>query len=129
LQSAIDNSNLNTDFGQATPKNNTELTSGNLTGNSSDGSATQITQADLLNRLAPSITVRGDTFLIRTYGEATIGNHTSRVWCEALVQRGHDFVDKSQASTTDSASLNTSNKTYGRRFNIVSFRWLSESEI
>ncbi|MEJ6570749.1 MAG: hypothetical protein QNL01_01865 [Akkermansiaceae bacterium] len=129
LQSAIDNSNLNTDFGQAAPKNNTELTSGNLTGNSSDGSVTQITQADLLNRLAPSITVRGDTFLIRTYGEATIGNHTTRVWCEALVQRGHDFVDKSQAPTTDSAALNSTNKTYGRRFNIVSFRWLSEPEI
>ncbi len=129
LQTAIENSNINTDFGLATPKNHNELTSSNLTGNSSDGAATQITQADLLNRLASSITVRGDTFLIRTYGEATVGSHTSRVWCEALVQRSHDFVDSTQASTTDSAALNATNQTYGRRFKIVSFRWLSDLEI
>ena len=129
LQTAIENSNFNTDFGLDAPKNNSELTSGSPSGNTSDGAATQIIQADLLNRLAPSITVRGDTFRIRTYGEVTIGTQTVKAWCEAVVQRSHDFVDRSQMSTTDNSLLNVTNQTFGRRFNIVSFRWLSESEI
>ncbi|MEO1857338.1 MAG: hypothetical protein ABGY95_08270, partial [Rubritalea sp.] len=131
LQTAIEQANLNDeDFGGvAVPKNHSELNSAGGSGKSSDGSVSQITQADILNRLAPSLTVRGDTYLIRTYGEATIGNQTSRVWCEAVVQRGHEFVDTSQPSTTAPADLNLINQTYGRRFNIVSFRWLSEKEV
>lgn len=132
-KTAIENPalNFNTDFGLDAPKNNSELTSGSLSGNSSDGAATQIIQADLLNRLAPSITVRGDTFRIRTYGEATIGTQTVKAWCEAVVQRSHDFVDVTNPSTTaiDDPAMSVTNRTFGRRFNIVSFRWLSESEI
>ena len=76
LQTAIENSALNTDFGLDAPKNNDEL-SGSGTGNTSDGAPSQITQADLLNRLAPSLTVRGDTFRIRAYGETeSIGGQT-----------------------------------------------------
>jgi len=132
-KTAIENPalNFNTDFGLDAPKNNSELTSGSLSGNSSDGAATQIIQADLLNRLAPSITVRGDTFRIRTYGEVTIGTQTVKAWCEAVVQRSHDFVDVTNPSTTaiDDPAMSVTNRTFGRRFNIVSFRWLSESEI
>ena len=84
-------------------------------------------QSDLLNRLAPSITVRGDTFKIRTYGGVTVGTQPVKAWCEAVVQRGHDFVDASDAST-DSA-LNDTNQAFGRRFNIVSLRWLTEAEL
>ena len=129
LQTAIDNSSINTDFGLPAAKNNTELNSGNSTASTSDGAVTQITQADLLRRLAPSLTVRGDTFRIRTYGEATVGGVTVKVWCEAVVQREHDFLDKSQESTTENTSLNTTNQKYGRRFEIISFRWLPEDEV
>jgi hypothetical protein len=129
LQTAIENSNLNTDFGLGAPKNYSELTSGSGSGNTSDGAATQITQSDLLNRLAPSLTVRGDTFTIRAYGEATRGGKKVKAWCEAVVQRSHDFVDPTQASTTATANLNAVNQAFGRRFKIVSFRWLSEAEI
>jgi len=128
LQAAIENSNLNTDFGLDAPRNSSEL-GGTGTGNTSDGAATQITQADLLNRLAPSITVRGDTLRIRTYGEVSVGTQTVKAWCEAVVQRGHDFVDASNLSTDAFDDLSDTNKAFGRRFNIVSFRWLSESEI
>ena len=128
LQTAIENSALNTDFGLSAPKNNSELT-GTGTGNTSDGAATQITQADLLNRLAPSLTVRGDTFRIRAYGEVTdFGGQTTKAWCEAVVQRQHDFVDAEQESTTI-APLSITNQAFGRRFNIVSFRWLSADEV
>ena len=129
LQTAIENSAINTNFGLPAPKNNTELTSGNGTASTSDGAATQITQADLLRRLAPSLSVRGDTFRIRSYGEATHAGSTVRVWCEAVVQRQHNFVDDRQISTTEDASFNTINQTFGRRFEIISFRWLSPDEV
>jgi len=129
LQTAIQNSGLNTDFGLPAPRNNAELKSGNNTGSTSDGAATQITQADLLRRLAPSLTVRGDTFRIRSYGEATAGGVTVKVWCEAVVQRQHNFVDESQESTTEDSALNPTNQAYGRRFEMVSFRWLTEEEV
>lgn len=132
LQTAIENSNLNTDFGLDAPKNNSELGSVGGSANTSDGAATQIIQADLLNRLAPSITVRGDTFRIRAYGQnENINGQTTKVWCEAVIQRGHDFVDAANPSTTSisDATMSDINKAFGRRFKIVSFRWLPESEI
>lgn len=129
LQTAIESSDINTNFGEPVPKNSGELASGSATARTSAGAVTQITQADLLRRLAPSITVRGDTFRIRSYGEATEGGTTVKVWCEAIVQRQHNFIDDSQPSTTESSSLNTTNQTYGRRFEIISFRWLSPDEI
>lgn len=129
LQTAIENSALNTDFGHDAPKNNGEL-SASGSGNTSDGAATQITQADLLNRLAPSLTVRGDTFRIRAYGEvADIWGQTTKAWCEAVVQRQHDFVDGTDIPTTVNSSLSTTNRVFGRRFEIVSFRWLSADDV
>ena len=129
LQTAIDESRLNNDFGESAPENATEMGAGGGSANTSDGAATQITQADLLTRIAPSIVVRGDTFKIRAYGEATDGKNTARAWCEAVVQRGHDFMDSSQESTTLTRSLNQVNQELGRRFTVVSFRWLTESEL
>tara|TARA_B110000977_G_scaffold152638_1_gene193856 strand:- start:2232 stop:3677 length:1446 start_codon:yes stop_codon:yes gene_type:complete len=129
LQTAIENSAINPDIGLSAPKNNSELT-GTGTGNTSDGAATQITQADLLNRLAPSLTVRGDTFRIRAYGEVTdFGGQTTKAWCEAVVQRQHDFVDDLLVRPTDVPAPNSINEAFGRRFNIVSFRWLSADEV
>ena len=128
LQTAIENSALNTDFGQETPKNNSELTAVSGTGNTSDGAATQITQADLLNRLAPSLTVRGDTFRIRAYGETeNLLGQTTKAWCEAVVQRQHDFVDDTPSIAVPTPG--STGETFGRRFKIVSFRWLSPDEV
>jgi len=129
LQTAIDNSTINSVFGQTAPKNNTEITAADGSARTSAGAATQITQADILRRLAPSLTVRGDTFRIRSYGEATVGGVTVRVWCEAVVQRQHNFVDASQGPTTERSSLNPENQRYGRRFEIISFRWLPADEV
>ena len=60
------------------------------------------------------------------------GKIAARAYAEAVVQRVPDYVD-----TVDRPSLNAytdptaaaANKTFGRRFNVVSFRWLSENEI
>ena len=129
LQSAIEEAGMNKDFGEDAPRNIAELEAAAGTANTSDGAPTQITQADLLTRIAPSITVRGDTFKIRAYGEATDGKNTARAWCEAVVQRDHDFSDPSQPSTTDIGSLNEVNQELGRRFQVLSYRWLTESEL
>lgn len=100
-------------------------------GTTSDGAPAFITQADLLTPLAPVITVRSDTFLIRAYGEASNGKDTARARCEATVQRTPEFVDPSDDPTTpiDSLEQDSPNARFGRRFHIIGFRWLSAKEV
>lgn len=82
-------------------------------------------QGDILDPLGPSIVVRGDTFRIRAYGEARSPSDEvlSRAWCEAVVQRVPSFVDASEPAY--STPTKTVNEEFGRRFEIVQFRWLS----
>lgn len=90
-----------------------------------------LTQADVLQSLAPVITVRSDTFTIRGYGEArdAAGKVIARSWCEAVVQRSPQFVDPTDAADAAIASVTPSNQRFGRRFEIISFRQLAPSEI
>ena len=90
-----------------------------------------LTQADVLQALAPVITCRSDTFTIRGYGEAkdASGKVTARSWCEAVVQRTPAFVEATNAPETAIASLTATNKTFGRRFEIISFRRVPSAEI
>ncbi|HEX7260864.1 MAG TPA: hypothetical protein VF258_03535, partial [Luteolibacter sp.] len=95
------------------------------------GAPAYVTQADLLGPIAPVLNARSDTFVIRAYGEATdaSGRSTARAWCEAVVQRVPELVDNTDAPTTDITTLKSVNKTFGRRLQLVSFRWLSDQEI
>ncbi|MEP4077172.1 hypothetical protein [Haloferula sp.] len=89
-----------------------------------------VRQADLLRPLAPIISVRDDTFLIRTYGESASGKE--RAWCEAIVERTAEYVDPADAKTilpSEDTLSSDANKIFGRKFNIVSFRWLHPSEV
>jgi hypothetical protein len=90
-----------------------------------------LTQADILQVIGSAIAARSDTFRVRTCGEAvdTAGNVVARAYCEAIVQRIPDYVDPSDAPTERGTELNDVNKLYGRQFQVVSFRWLSNSEI
>jgi len=94
-----------------------------------------IRQADLLRSLAPILSVRDDTFRIRSYGEhrdPATGNVTAKAWCEAVVQRKADYVNLADDNTVlpGSSTLTADdNARFGRRFEIVSFRWLSQDEI
>lgn len=88
-----------------------------------------LTQADVLSTLGPQLAARSDTFRIRTYGEnvnPATQETDGRVWCEAVVQRLPDYVDGAQRPEEAAAGINL---TFGRRFQIVSFRWLAPSEI
>ncbi|CAA6689538.1 Unannotated [Lentimonas sp. CC19] len=91
-----------------------------------------VTQADVLSAIGANLTARSDTFTIRAYGEVDDGissNGTSGVWCEAVVQRQSDYVDTSDAPELTPANLNPINRIFGRKFKIISFRWLSNDEV
>ena len=88
-----------------------------------------LTQADILSSLGPRISARSDTFLIRTYGEVVdpvSGEIKSRAWCEAVVQRVPQYVDGTEAPEEMPSGINV---TMGRRYEVVSFRWLSPENI
>lgn len=96
------------------------------------GSSAYVDQADVLRQFAGQLTPRGDTFVIRTYGDSldAQGNVVARAWCEAVVQRVPDYVDNADANHVKSADLQSdANKRFGRSFQIVSFRWLHASEV
>lgn len=93
-------------------------------------------QGDLLSALGPALSVRSDTFTIRTYGDSVnpaTGEVTGRAWCEAVVQRLPDYVRPETVAggnlATDITGLHADNQTFGRRYQIVSFRWLNREDI
>jgi len=97
------------------------------------------TQGDMLTAIAPVITVRGDTFKIRAYGEVQLADGSfARAWCEAVVQRSVDYIDPEDAPTKPAIEvingeatvndLTPTNLRFGRRFNVVSFRWLPSTD-
>jgi hypothetical protein len=113
-------------------------------------------QQDLVQCFSPAMTVRSDTFVVRCYGESDnvkTGATEGRAWGEAIVQRVPDYVDQTDPTLSGSnaygsnlgdatppwnritnpaaptAIVNTNNTNFGRRFKIVSFRWLNESDL
>ena len=87
-------------------------------------------QADILRPLAPVLSARDDTFTIRAYGDSRDGGKVvARAWCEAVVSRSADYVDGGNESTDSVNELSELNLQMGRKFRVVSFRWLTESEV
>jgi hypothetical protein len=101
------------------------------TGHSAYGMPGWIRQADILRPLAPILSARDDSFTIRTYGDARDKNGTilARAWCEATVRRTRSFVDPADAADLTTAPTRAVNQTFGRRFEVISFRWLAPGEI
>ncbi|WP_193212556.1 hypothetical protein [Luteolibacter marinus] len=100
-------------------------------GESAYGMPGWIRQADVLRPIAPVLSARDDTFIIRANGDARDdkGNVISTVTCEAVVRRTRDYVDPTEAADLTTPPKSELNKTFGRRFEVVSFRWLNPSEI
>jgi len=88
-------------------------------------------QADVLRPIAPILSARDDTFTIRAYGDARDpdGKITARATCEATVRRTRDYVDPSDAADINILPTAAANKLFGRRYQIISFRWLNNAEI
>ena len=105
-----------------------------------EGISQWITQADLLQRIAPVINARSDTFTIRAYGESIdpiSRQPISTATCEATVQRIYDYTDDTgntpeQAATVfnnasenfEAGNLTALNQQFGRRYKILSIKWL-----
>jgi hypothetical protein len=112
-----------------------------MLGQSTAGIPTDITQANVLLPLAPRLSARSDTFRIRAYGEVSTmvgSDDTLSAICEAVVQRLPEYVDSVANEPWDEAfnplspsasQLSALNERFGRKYKIVSFRWLSGNEI
>ena len=91
-------------------------------------------QSDVLASLGNILTVRDDTFTVRSYGCVRSPRNAilAQAWCEAIVQRTMDYVDPSndpidveyKPDGTRAKGLSDANKVLGRQFRIVSFKWL-----
>jgi hypothetical protein len=100
-----------------------------------------VMQSDILQGISSSLSVRGDTFVVRSYGESLTadGKVAATAWCEAVVQRVPDYVDPTDAADKKlrlpaqppggALNLGPTNQKFGRRFTVVSFRWLNQDEI
>ncbi len=103
------------------------------------GAPGYVMQSDLLQGLGSSLTVRGDTFLVRGYGDArdSADKVVARAWCEAVIQRLPEYLDPTNSPQTPvrlaNGNVNTQlaelNRRFGRRLKVTSFRWLSSEEI
>ncbi|MEO5915376.1 MAG: hypothetical protein ABIS50_14175 [Luteolibacter sp.] len=156
LQNAIDESHLNDSVYTAQiPVAESNVSDAKLygfktpkaaTGNPAAGAPGWLSQADILKLLEPAATVRSDTFVIRSCGEATdaAGNIVARAYAEAVVQRFPEYVNPSDPVTARVPNPNypggtadpvtpmlvaPENIAFGRRFVMVSFKWLSPNEI
>ncbi|BCX46305.1 hypothetical protein HAHE_02130 [Haloferula helveola] len=138
LQAALDDPKVSINQGFRNQKR--ELETGGMTpafrealeGPVAYGSAAYVDQADVLRHLGAQLTPRGDTFVIRTYGDSRdpSGKVQARAWCEAVVQRLPEYLDAEDQPETEQAELAVeANRQFGRKFELVSFRWLTPSEI
>lgn len=91
-----------------------------------------LTQADLLTAIGPALTARSDTFRIRAYGNVinpATGATEGRAWCEALVQRLPEYVEATATPAWQTPAVGGNNEKFGRRYKIISFRWLTSTDI
>ncbi|MFA6289536.1 MAG: hypothetical protein WC661_19320 [Opitutaceae bacterium] len=103
-------------------------------GRTSTGTPGWLLQGDILQALGPALSVRSDTFTIRTYGETVnpldSTQTLARAWCEAVVQRLPDYVDSvANPAEAPRSALSPDNLAFGRGYKVVSFRWLSAEDI
>ncbi|MEM9236714.1 MAG: hypothetical protein AAGB14_08040 [Verrucomicrobiota bacterium] len=134
LQAAIDNADLNSDVLESSFDTTSYEASSRdniVPADTAVGTPGYLTQADVLTSIAPVITVRSDTFTIRSYGDArdASGNIIAKAWAEATVQRYPDFVDATNSAHAEIDELSEVNQRFGRRFRVTSFRFISEAEL
>jgi len=91
-----------------------------------------LTQQDILAAIAPYMTARSDTFVIRAYGDAVNpfddSEVVARAYCEAIVQRVHDKHPSESSSDPLTATDDTAGA-FGRNYRVIAFRWMTGDEI
>ena len=88
-------------------------------------------QADILRPLFPILSARDDSFTVRGYGDArdAAGKIIARAVCEGVVRRSRDFVNPIDPADSFKEPVRADNKYFGRRYQIISFRWLAPDEV
>jgi len=146
LQAAIQEAGINRSFDSYSAPNsgvfpNSKAEQGSLY----QGALGYMVQSDLLAGLSNTLQVRDDTFKIRAYGEVRSPDNKkvmAKAWCEAVVQRVVDYTDVSNNPETPALidlqytgdykrndQLSEINRSLGRKFKIISFKWLTPEEI
>ena len=144
LQAAIDATDINMDFNEIQISS---VPSGNLykfpeaaKGPMHTAAPGYLIQSDVLMSLGNILTVRDDTFVVRSFGCVRNRNNIilAQAWCEAVVQRTMDYVDATNApyeseykadGSRSEYNLSKVNKVLGRKFRVVSFKWLDAWDI
>ncbi len=95
------------------------------------GTPGYITQGDVLQAVGSGLVARSDTFTVRAYGESVDvnGNVLARAWCEATVQRTPEPMVPDEETGMNPMEPQGDQTDFGRRFQIVSFRWLNADEV
>lgn len=146
LQAAIEKAGINDRFASATRFNTTDWNGAKTSitvshvANANDyqnadfsistaaSAPTYLLQSDILQAIGPYISARSDTFKIRSYGESnnpTTGEITSNVWLEAIVQRMPTPVTPSATNPNEPEDP----QLMGRKFKIISMRWLGKDDV
>ncbi|WP_346188221.1 hypothetical protein [Rubritalea halochordaticola] len=159
MQMAIEEAGLNSNVKYSRPVTNpsvehksTKIAGSDVALSTMTGAPQYVMQADILSLIGGRITARSDTFKIRAYGESIdqSGKVVAKAWCEAIVQRTPEWLESSDEMATKedddypqrpnkngllnkmwtaNDQLSNMNQEMGRRFKIVSFRWLSSDEV
>lgn len=124
LEEAIASANVSSTDIVTNPINGPEVSPDGVSSPAHFGfSSLTLTQGDLMSALAPYLRTRSDTFIVRAYGATTnpaTGKTEATAWLEAKVQR---------LPTPLNAGDDPIRPAGGRRFTIVSLRWLTSSEL
>ncbi len=95
-----------------------------------EGAPGFLTQADILAKIGPLLNARSDTFTVRGYGAASRGFYQdaeTSAYCELVLQRTPAYIDPRDLDHEPATTQ--LNRQFGRRFELISFRWLEEDEI
>ena len=95
------------------------------------GTPGYITQGDVLQVIGSTLVARSDTFTVRAYGESkdVNGRVLAKAWCEATVQRTPEPIAPDSITGLNPREPEGREVDFGRRFRIISFRWLHEDEV
>ncbi|MCC5845251.1 MAG: hypothetical protein JJU05_13465 [Verrucomicrobia bacterium] len=125
LQAAIESAGINNRFPEITPDAGSFSFPEHQPGRRAPAAMGQLLQSDVLKMIGPQLSARSDTFRIRGYGETVrSGNIAASARVEAVVQRVPTPV---RPSTTNPLEPDDPER-FGRRYIIVSFRYLNEDE-
>ncbi|MDR1414123.1 MAG: hypothetical protein LBI56_04295 [Puniceicoccales bacterium] len=135
LQRAIDESKINANFERtfiSSQKNLPGYDDISADGYLEENLPNVINQGDILQLASHFLCARGDTFMVRAFGDhlGNSGDVLERAYCEAIVQRVPEYVNGDANVPGDvPGKLSDVNKNFGRRYKIILFRWIGEDKI